>query len=339
VTDFAYNKVEQVLYAAGDVEVQNTKPKRTSLAWLVRQSAYAQSGVANAWEDSEPPFVLAKGAESRAQGIAVDPVGNVYVSGRAKDAKGYSHTIIRRKAPGGGWEKVYDKVSSGSPILQTAICHFPGSPAAPAAYLMVGNENNRWTILRSLTGNLNSWIAVDTTWSAANSPAGAKDIAYDPYSGIIYVAGFRGTFGSGANSWVVRVSEDGGLTWLSLLDAPCPSYSYPSAVTTDAAGNVTVIGQIGVLSANGSWDPQAHLVHCTSPMDVQSWQSSFAGVPLPFDETICSSSFGQAIATDASGAIFVANSIFDWIDSSSLPATKYSGWNVGLLCLTPPQRP
>ena len=44
--------------------------------------------------------VLAKGAESRAQGIAVDDAGNVYVCGRARDSKGYPHSLARRKAPG-----------------------------------------------------------------------------------------------------------------------------------------------------------------------------------------------------------------------------------------------
>jgi hypothetical protein len=337
ITKLAYNEEEKVLYAAGDVVVQNTKPRSTSTAWLVRRTAYAQSGAANAWSDSEPPFVLAKGAESRAQGIAIDPAGNMYVSGRASDAKGHSHTIIRRKAPGAAstWEKVYDKLNTSSGNIETKISYFPGSPTAPAAYLMVGNENRQWTILRSTTGKLGSWSAVDSSWSAANAPAGAKDIAYDPQSGRLYAVGYRGTFGAAANGWVVRASSDGGQTWTGLLDEACPSYSWADDLAIDAAGGVVVIGHIGVLNPNATWVPQMHLVRCTDPTDAMSWQTGFAGVPLPFDEANCYSSLGQAVAADASGAIFATGVLSDWADSRTSPATQYSGNHVGLLRLVP----
>jgi hypothetical protein len=333
VTKLAYSKVEKALYAAGDVEVQNTKPKSTSLAWVVRQSVYDESGVAHPWSDSDT-VVLVKGADSRAQGIAVDGAGQVYVCGRANDAKGNRHFLVRRKASTGSWSTVYDKVMSSYAIPETGICYFPVSPTAPAAVLMVGNQNNQWTIVRSLTGNSGTWLPVDTAWSAANSPAGAKNIAYDPQSGKIYVVGYRGTFGPDVNGWVVRVSADGGQTWSGLLDAPCPPYSYPDAVTTDAAGNVLAIGQVAVLR-EGNWVPQMHLVRCTNPADVLSWQTSFTGVPLPFNETNCYDALGQAITTDASGAIFATGVMFDWVDSRTSPATKYAGNNLGLLRLTP----
>src|SRR5207247_1351732 len=109
VTKLAYTKVEKALYAAGDVVIQNTKPKSTSLAWLIRHSAYEQSGVANSWSDSDI-VVLAKGADSRAQGIVLDDAGQVYVCGRGTDSKGYPHSLVRRKAPAGSWSTVYDKV-------------------------------------------------------------------------------------------------------------------------------------------------------------------------------------------------------------------------------------
>jgi hypothetical protein len=338
VTKLAYNQVEQRLYSSGDVSVQYTKPKRTSTAWLVRESDYAQPGAANQWRDSEPPFVLAAGAESRAQGIAMDDAGNVYVCGRARDAKGYAHFLVRRKPPGlkATWSTVYNNVRS-TQIPETAICYFPGSlpdqKPAPPAILMVGNENNKWTIVRSLTGDKDTWFPVDTVWSAANSPAGAKDITYDPATGNMYVVGYRGTFGSESNGWIVRVSADGGQTWETLLNAPCPSYSGPSAVTTDPAGNVLVIGHISVPSSDGSSNPQVQLLRCPNP--VFSSQTSFAGVPLPFGETNCDASFGNAITTDASGAVFAASAIYDWVDSGGSSATTYAGWNVGLLRLTP----
>ncbi len=50
------------------------------------------------WDSSEG-WLPTGWQESRANGIAVDPAGNVFVSGSARDTAGLNHWIVRKLAP------------------------------------------------------------------------------------------------------------------------------------------------------------------------------------------------------------------------------------------------
>jgi hypothetical protein len=157
VTRLANNDGD-ALYAAGSAPI-DPKARNATHVWKVRKSA-AQGDPGN-WVN-EDTFVLAKNAPSTAYGITTDSLGNVFVSGVARDSKA-PHWIVRRKTPGDIFRTVFDAKGDNGNMIPT-VCFFPGNATNPnPAVLTVSDLNSKWTVMRSQSqGASGTWQQVDS---------------------------------------------------------------------------------------------------------------------------------------------------------------------------------
>ena len=190
VYGLGYNPAAGTLYAVGN----------RGLTWKVRKSSVG--GGPNTWTEDDTFFLSAK-TEASARAITTDSLGNVYVCGVALPARGNSHWIVRKLPLGGSWTSVVDLAGkSGAVSVARGMCFYPGRGALPPALFAVGMLDSKWTVLRSQNQGAN-WQVVDGWSPSKNLAATADEIAYDSYSGNLYVVGFRGDFTTPAG-WVAH---------------------------------------------------------------------------------------------------------------------------------------
>lgn len=174
--------------------------------------------------------------------IAVDAVGNVYVTGSITAAGGATDYATIKYDPDGNelWAVMYNG---------------PGDFNDYSLALAVDQEGNAYVTGES-TGSDGfcdiATIKYDTDgnalWMARyNGPASGWDyasaIAVDP-SGNIYVAGYQTRAdGTSDSDWVtVKYDKDGRQLWVATYDGPAGGSDRAVAIALDAAGHVYVTG-------------------------------------------------------------------------------------------------
>jgi hypothetical protein len=250
--------VQGSLYSVGTLTPKGSSYPYPS-SWLVRKSS--DGGLS--WSTANL-FQYSSGLTSEGKALAIDTSGTVYVAGYGtspaanKSQPNSVHWLVRKSIDGGlNWTLIddfFNPLKGGFPqwgIPHKATC-VPG-----AGVLVIGQASSNpqgfmtvWIVRRSLDGG--------TTWSTAdlNPPGGSASVACangvtsDP-DGKIYVVGridfsqviAHKTYTTG--QWVVRVSNDGGVTWsnIDVLSVGPGRIASAGAVGIDAAGKPVVAGQ------------------------------------------------------------------------------------------------
>jgi hypothetical protein len=299
------------LYAVGEGKLVTVPPfpRNNPNVWKVRKSI--TGGGANSWATDDTFYLSTKPSAASARGITTDAGGNVYVCGLAN-----SHWIVRRLPSGGSWATVSD-VSSQGEAIANGMCFFPGnSYNSTKAVLAVGILNSKWTVLRSQNQGA-SWQSVDA-WSPGSKAAATAAAATCDSAGNIFVVGYRGTW-VGPTGWVIRMSSDGGNTWIPVLDISEGAHSWALAVAADGVGNIWVSGMTFNTSGVPRWTVLQH-----SPSE--SWPQSWSFRGIPFGQTYSKArGIATATASDASGN--VVNNVFvtgelGWQDGTSRVAVQ-----------------
>lgn len=290
------------LYAVGTHTLENRSK------WLVMKSS---DGGAS-WD------VIDNGAEwfqytTVANGVTVDPNGNVFVSGYSFDKKGVYAWRVRKGTEIAGefvWSNtltIADKLALGEEILYVPPAPGKHSGGIYAVGGRTPNSTTQWTVMRSTDGGA-SWQMVDK-WNPTRTAAAANAIATDP-EGNLYVVGY--TSGR-TTAWHVRRSTNGGAKWESLEDSgdSTGSYNQALAVATDAGGNVFVAGYTGA-EGRVNWT-----VRCWSAV-TQQWDDWSPSVRYPMSPV---TSRAQGLAVTAAGDVYVtgyANG-YGWLVQKLMP--------------------
>ncbi len=320
------------LYAVGHADV-DPNARNVTHNWRVRKSL--SRGNPGSWGNDDS-FSFGKNAYSSARSAAIDSMGNVFVAGIARDARfSIPHWIVRRKKPAltDPWTTVFD-AKNGNVNMRPSACSFPGNSRNPTSAIFTTSDlNSKWTVMRSQQlGDNGTWQEVDS-WTGGGTEASPCEIRFDPFSGNLYVAGFRGLNGKNPSGWVMRMSPDGGNSWTPLLDAAGAS-SWASKIAIDGEGNVTVSGVVNPTANTPANKPLWKVIRCTDPTSPSSWAACFASADtLPFGENTYAKGYG--ISADSFGNVFATGLVSNWTDTSTAPATVYSGDRVGLLRLVP----
>jgi uncharacterized delta-60 repeat protein len=180
-----------------------------------------------------------------ARAIAVDNLGNVYITGYSMDRET-------------NWDYVTIKYSSDGNQLWVARYNGPGNSSDNAYALVIDNSGDVYVTGRSAgSGTSMDYATIkydpngNQLWVARyNGPGNSNDNAYAlviDNSGDVYVTGTSAGIGTSEDYATVKYSPDGNQLWVARYNGPGNSYDAVHALATDNSGNVYVTGQsVGV---------------------------------------------------------------------------------------------
>ncbi|MDO8528058.1 MAG: putative Ig domain-containing protein [Deltaproteobacteria bacterium] len=168
------------------------------------------------------------------QGIAVDNVGNVYVTG-FEDADEESFNIWIRKYDANGntlWTRTHNAnwgdFGNGIAVDGNGNVYVTGSET------VVAGNDNIWIRKYDTNGNT---LWTETHNGSANNLDSGNGITIDR-NGNVYVTGFEAVAGGGGNVWVRKYDTDGNTLWTETHNG-----GVGQGIAVDINGNVYVTGQ------------------------------------------------------------------------------------------------
>jgi len=179
-------------------------------------------------------------SQDRAYALAVDNVGNVYVTGFTSEVGGNADVTTIKYYPNGdtAWLRRYNGPNNDTDIAQAIAIGTSGYLYVTGYSSGSGTSYDYATIKYDANG--------DTAWVRRyNGPANdcdeARDIAVDT-SGNVYVTGAsRGS--SGYNDYAtIKYDANGDTAWVRRYDTPESWDDQPQALVIDDSGNVYVTG-------------------------------------------------------------------------------------------------
>jgi uncharacterized delta-60 repeat protein len=268
------------LFAAADP--QSTRGHTGGMSGQVyRTNAAPAGGVYAAW--------VATYNGGAAQAIAVDDLGNVYVTG---ESGGYV-TITYDSAGQQQWVARYSGPLSSGQARAIAVDN-SGNVYVTGESTGIGTAEDYATVKYNSAGQ-QQWVA------RYNGPGNFTDAAYAiaiDGSGNVYVTGQSDSGGQGSNYDYVTIkyNSDGQQQWLDRYDGPGNDGDAAYAMAIDGSGNVYVTG-VSVGSDTGA---DFATIKYNSARQ-QQWVTRHNG-PANGDD------YGFAIAIDSSGNLYVTGS-------------------------------
>jgi uncharacterized delta-60 repeat protein len=245
--------------------------------------------------------------------IAIDAVGNVYVTGysvgagTANDyatvkynAAGEQQWIARYNGPGNSEDYAYAiAVDASGNVYVTG-----DSRSAPT-----GNAYDYATVKYDASGN-QLWVARYN--GPANYDDRARAIAVDN-SGNVFVTGYGRVAGITNDYITVKYNSAGQQQWVANYNGPGNGNDYTYALALDASGNVYVAGYSRGSGVDIQYD---YATVKYNPAGQQQWAARYDGPANRND-------YAEALAVDRAGSVFVTG--WSWSGTSYDYATvKYS---------------
>jgi uncharacterized delta-60 repeat protein len=230
-----------------------------------------------------------------ARAIAVDGLGNVYVTGQSEGSgSGYDYATIKYNTNGKQlWAKRYKGPGNGEDEARAIAVDGSGNVYVTGASKGLGTKEDYATIKYSTNGK-QLWVA------RYNGPGNDRDeacaIAVDG-SGNVYVTGYGVGSGAYYDSTTIKYNASGKQLWAKRHSGQAGGSEYANAIAVDGSGNVCITGQ----SADGGY---ATIKYNTNGK--QLWEKTYND----------SSDGANAIAVDGSGNVYVTGRSYgsgtDW---------------------------
>lgn len=284
--------------------------------WYIRKSSDGGQSWSTLYEPDGSLYQYTPGQWAWPTGFAGDDSGNIYVVGQAHSATTTgsgkrantqitNHWIVRKSSDTGQtWTLVDDLV--GSPGA-SAVALVPGIGVFVAGpYFSPGP----WLVRKSGTGDAGTWSTVDGPITNAHPQGVCSDSLGNVYvvgtqfivTGTITVKGKTQT--TGYDSWVTRMSSDGGNTW-STVDSSAnwaPNTSgFALGAARDSTGSVVVVGRASLTASDGKTHNNWIVRRRDATTGVWSALDDF----LPVNGSVIGNAAALKAATDASGHLLV----------------------------------
>jgi uncharacterized delta-60 repeat protein len=181
--------------------------------------------------------------------IAVDALGNVYVTGNSSLQTGdYDLATVKYNSAGvEQWVATYNGPANGWDRAHAMAVDASGNVYVTGDSNGIGTSSDYVTVKYNSFG-IQQWVA------RYNGPGNAVDTAYsialDP-AGNVYVTGLSAGSGTDYDYATVKYDSSGEEQWVVRYDGPASGQDWPSTVALDSSGNVYVAG-FSVGSGTGS---------------------------------------------------------------------------------------
>lgn len=235
------------------------------------------------------------GGGSKANSIALDNFGNVYVTGLSNDGSGSSgYTTIKYNSEGvQQWVKRYDGPGDGYDIAYSIVLDNSGNVYVTG--VSYGGTGTGWdyATIKYSTGGVQQWVQRYN--GPGNGYDSAKSIALDS-SGNIYVTGVSDGTGAGTNGFdfvTIKYNAGGVQLWVQRYNGLGNGADGASSIALDNSGNVYVTG-----SSLGSGTSLDYATIKYNSEGVQQWVQWYDGPSSGGDG-------GGSIVVDTSGNVYV----------------------------------
>ncbi len=222
----AVDKEDNVFYATGGLDAAG------NAGWVVRKSGDAGS----TWTTIDN--YQSTGGSSAASAIAISPInGEMYTVGNSSIGGNYNFFIRKSSDKGTTWKDAKSYLGGAAMAYALAVAVHPTRGYAVASGFTYDGSTFRWATLISRDGG-GAWEVVDR-YQYGGTHAIAHNI-YIKEPNTIFVVGTD----SGATTWVIRKSVDGGLNWQTIYQHQYVSGQAANAydITGDTQGNLYTIG-------------------------------------------------------------------------------------------------
>lgn len=239
--------------------------------------------------------------------VAVDPSGDVLVTGTSEQGTAYFATVKYSGIDGARrWEARFDgPVPSNTGVRALAV-------DAAGDVLVAGSSNGDFaTVKYDGASGLQRWNQL------YDGPASGSDIAYAlalDSQGDVLVAGASTGTGSGFDYATIKYAGANGVQqWTNRYNGPASLVDQALAVAVDAADDVLVTG---ASSASGNYDVAT--LKYAGATGAQQWVNRHDGTAHAHD-------IAYAITTDATGDVLVAGWSNAGANNNDYLVIKYSG--------------
>ncbi|TKJ41333.1 hypothetical protein CEE36_08435 [candidate division TA06 bacterium B3_TA06] len=235
----------------------------------------------------------------RANAIAVDDAGNVYVTGRSGgdyatvkySSAGVQQWVARYDDPASGWDEAYAIAVDG------------------AGNVYVTGTDWDYATFKYNSSGLEEWVA------RYDGPGSGIDLAYAltvDDAGNVYVTGHSDGSGTAIDYATVKYNSSGVEEWVARYDGPPSSIDEACAIALDGSGNVYVTGHS---YGSGTDDDYATVKYSSS--GVQQWAARYNGPASDVDRA-------NAIGIDDAGNVYVTGSSYASGNLVDYATVKYS---------------
>ena len=180
-------------------------------------------------------------SHDQACAVAVDDLGNVYVTGQSEgDGTDWDYATIKYY-PGGdtAWVTRYNGSANGPDIARAMAIDGPGNVYVTGHSSGMEGNADYLTIKYYANG--------DTAWIRRyNGPAGSTDVANGitvDFAGNVYVIGSSKGVGTEDDYATIKYNPDGDQMWVARYDGPANTVDNAHSVIVDNAGNIYVSGK------------------------------------------------------------------------------------------------
>jgi uncharacterized delta-60 repeat protein len=227
----------------------------------------------------------------KAQSLALDASGNVYVTGIGRGASGnFDYITIKYDNAGAQqWVATYNGPGNGYDEARSIAVDASGNVYVTGWSAGVGNNYDYATVMYDAAG-AQQWA------SRYNGPANGFDEAYAvavDASGNVYVTGGSDGSGTGSDFATIQYNSAGVQQWASRYTNTGANIDAGFAITLDASGNIYVTGY-----SFGTGADQDYATVKYNSAGAQQWVSRYNGTASNFDAA-------TSLAVDGAGNVYV----------------------------------
>lgn len=230
-------------------------------------------------------------SNDEARDIAVDNLGNVYITGKAKTGNTYDYVTIKYNMNGDTmWTAIYYGSGSGGAEANALVLDTLGNVYV-TGWSHGGSSETNYTTIKYDSSGAEQWVAL------YDGPGNWFDRAYAitiDYLGYVYVTGSGYTSASKDDYTTIKYSGSGTVQWISSYVGPWLSGDdIARDIAVDDSGNVYVTGSSQRLSGGEDYVTVKY-----DSSGAEQWVAEYNGTGNYTDRA-------KAVAVDNSGNVYV----------------------------------